>query len=391
MIFLEYVLLAYFVYVVGYTLACSLAAVFRSFSSPLTEDTPIHRIAILVPAYKEDAVILSASSKNLMVDYPVDAFTLFIIADSLQEKTLKALQKMPLELIKVNFEESTKVKALNQAFSQIQNTFDLALILDADNVMKHDFLRKINACYAEGHKAIQGRRTAKNNNTELAVLDGLSEMLNNHIYREGNCGLSWSSSLIGSGMAFEYQLLKESLAEMDAVGGFDRDLEVRLVAKGHKVLYTSDAWVYDEKVEKVEAFAGQRKRWIASQYHYLAKHWKLGMKALLKGNLALFNSSILRNIQLPRVINLGLLGIICLLTSIFSSYLSLSPIIWWSLLGALLASFLPAVPLSFYNKDFFKSLLKLPQAFGIMFSLLFKLKGANKKFIHTPHGQKQGE
>jgi len=29
----------------------------------------------------------------------------------------------------------------------------------------------------------------------------------------------------------------------------------------------------------------------------------------------------------------------------------------------------------------------LPMLFVRRFSLLFKLKGANRKFIHTPHGQ----
>ncbi|MDW3651738.1 MAG: glycosyltransferase family 2 protein [Bacteroidia bacterium] len=391
MIFFEYLILGYFLYVVGYTACCSLAGMIRSFKSPLSDTWDFHKIAILVPAYKEDAVILSATTRNLMVNYPKESFELIIIADSLKKESLEGLRKMPVSLIEVDFEQSTKVKSLNFALNKIEEQFDLALILDADNVMKEDFLQKINASYASGLTALQGRRTAKNKNTDFAVLDGLSEMINNHIYREGNCGLGWSSSLIGSGMAFEFDLLKSCLAKMESVGGFDRELEVLLVEKGHKVTYVPDAWVYDEKVEKAEVFAGQRKRWIASQYHYLFKFWRLGMKALFRGKLALFNSTILRNIQLPRVINLGLLGLLAMTYSFLSSWLTLSPLLWWALLGVLLLSFVPAVPMSYYNKDFFKSLAKLPQAFGIMFSLLFKLKGANKKFIHTPHGQNPSE
>lgn len=391
MIFFEYVMLAYFLYVVGYTAMCSLAAAIRSFHSPLSQDHPIHRIAVFIPAYKEDEVILSSVKENLKVAYPSSSYTLIVIADSLAPQTLEVLSTMPIKVIPVSFEKSTKVKALNQAFSQIMDPYDIGLILDADNVMKEDFLIKINACYAAGYQAIQGRRTAKNKDTDFAVLDGLSEMLNNHIYRDGNVGLGWSSSLIGSGMAFSYPLLQQTLADMDSIGGFDREMEVRLLLQGHKVLYAPDAWVYDEKVAKAEVFAGQRKRWIASQYHYLAKYWNQGIKALLKGNLALFNSSILRNIQLPRVINLGLLFLVACLYTVLNSWLYFTPILWWGLFALLIASFIPAVPLSFYNKDFFRSLAKLPQAFFIMFTLLFKLKGANEKFIHTPHGKKAGE
>lgn len=396
MIFFEYVMLAYFLYVVGYTFICSLAGAFRSFRSPeASVDTKVHNIAVLIPAYKEDAVILSSATENLNVSYPNFAYTLFIIADSLEVETLQKLKKLPVEVIQVSFEKSTKVKALNRAFEVISQKhpedYDIGLILDADNVMKEDFLQKINACYAQGHQAIQGRRTAKNKNTDFAVLDGLSEMLNNHIYRDGNCGLGWSSSLIGSGMAFKYELLKSTLADMDSVGGFDREMEVKLLQQGHKVLYAPDAWVYDEKVEKAEVFAGQRKRWIASQYLYLAKYWNVGIKALFSGKLALFNSSILRNIQLPRVINIGLLTLMVLVYVFLGSWLSLNLWLWVGLWILLMASFVPAVPLSYYNKDFFRSLAKLPQAFFIMFSLLFKLKGANKQFIHTPHGKNAGE
>jgi hypothetical protein len=33
-----------------------------------------------------------------------------------------------------------------------------------------------------------------------------------------------------------------------------------------------------------------------------------------------------------------------------------------------------------------KAIFSLPRAFLLMFGSLFKLKGANKKFIHTVHG-----
>jgi hypothetical protein len=44
-----------------------------------------------------------------------------------------------------------------------------------------------------------------------------------------------------------------------------------------------------------------------------------------------------------------------------------------------------AIPTSFYNGKLLEAMLKLPLIFITMFLLLFKLKGANKKFIHTPH------
>jgi ABC-type arginine transport system permease subunit len=44
-----------------------------------------------------------------------------------------------------------------------------------------------------------------------------------------------------------------------------------------------------------------------------------------------------------------------------------------------------AVPAQFFNSKLLGAVLKIPLIFFSMLTLLFKLKGANKKFIHTPH------
>ena len=44
-----------------------------------------------------------------------------------------------------------------------------------------------------------------------------------------------------------------------------------------------------------------------------------------------------------------------------------------------------AVPAKYVNDKLFSAVLKIPLIFFTMVLLLFKLKGANKKFIHTPH------
>lgn len=390
MFIIEYILLAYFLYSVSYTLLFSLAGriIHRKVEG---RPVPINKIAVLIPAYKEDAVIESVAKSALKQEYPADRFDVVVIADSLQDTTLHRLAQLPIKVVPVSFEKSTKVKSLNAAMAALGDTYDLALILDADNIMEANFLRKINHAYNGGHKVIQGRRVAKNMNTSFAVLDALSEILNNHIYRKGHHSLGMSSSLIGSGMAFDYKLLKYTMLEMNSVGGFDRELEVRLVGKGHKAVYLENAIVLDEKVEKPEVFANQRRRWISSQFIYLKEYFWSGMASLFRGDITYFNSSVLRNIHLPRVINLGLLLIITALATLLEDYLYAGATMWWILTAAYLLSFVLAVPLSFYNKKFFKSISRVPQAFFIMFLSLFKLKGANKQFIHTPHNNIEAE
>ena len=219
----------------------------------------------------------------------------------------------------------------------------------------------------------------------MAILDGLSETINNFIYRQGSVCVGLSSSLIGSGMIFEYSTLKEILLPLDSIGGFDRELELNLIKRGIKIHYAKDTVVYDEKVASTEVFEKQRTRWLSSQFLYLRKYFGEGWLALLKGNVNYFNCAILKNIQLPRLLNLGLLTFFTMLSFVLARYLNFSPYYWLLLFSLSVLSMLFAIPRKLYSWELVKSISLLPGIFFKMFLLLFKLKGANKTFIHTPH------
>lgn len=381
----EIVVLTYFTYVSSYSLILSVAAAFYRSPGVRTAGR-MNRFAVMIPAYREDRVIVDVAAHALGQSYPKPYYDVIVIADSLQPDTLARLRDLPVRVVEVSFEKSTKVKALNAAMATIGDDYDCAVVLDADNVMAEDFVARMNDLYAAGYRAIQGRRDPKNENTPMAFLDGLSETINNHIFRQGTVALGMSSSLNGSGMCFNYSLYKTIMSGMDSIGGFDRELELKLIEQGVKVTYAKDVIVYDEKVPNPEVFERQRRRWISSQFFYLKKYFSAGMRALLKGNITYFNSAILRNIQLPRLLNLGLLSVVAIGAFIFSDYLEVSPFVWLTLWLAMVTSMLIAIPARFYNLRLLKSILLLPTIFMKMFMLMFRLKGANKSFIHTPHG-----
>ena len=386
MYIIEIILLSYFGYVSLYSFFLSTAGLFyRSLNPP--EARRMRRVAVLIPAYKEDQVIIGVAEQALQQNYPSDLFDVVVIADSLKPITLQKLSILPIKVIEVTFEKSTKVRALNRAMQVLGDNYDCALVLDADNVMERDFIRKMNNLFDLGYRAIQARRDPKNENTSLALLDGLSETINNFIYRQGNVALGWSASLNGSGMMFDYRTFKMVMGQMDSIGGFDRELELRLLEQGIKVYFARTVIVFDEKVANQQVFEHQRKRWISSHFYYLGKYFKEGWRKLFQGNTAYFNSSVLRNIQLPRLLNLGLLSSVIILSLLLHEYVNISPVVWIILLGLNVVAMIFAIPRRFYNRKLLKSVVLIPKLFVKMFLLLFKLKGANKSFIHTPHGR----
>lgn len=372
-----------------YLFVFAFAGLFYRRFLPTEVDTQ-HRIAILIPGYKEDAVIVETAKNALLQDYPRNAFEVVIIADSFQQETLKALRNLPITVIEVSFDISTKAKALNAAMANLSGIYDIAIILDADNTMEQSFCKKINASFSQGFMAIQGHRVAKNQNTPFAILDAISEEINNFIFRQGHRALGLSSALIGSGMAFTYSYFKEAMSAAQAIGGFDKELELKLLKERKKIDYLPDALVYDEKVEKPEVFERQRRRWLSAQFVYFRKHFLSGLShLLLKGNIDYFDK-VFQMVQPPRVLLLGVVTIIFILELMFGALGHGSKQIpeltnWFALWVLVFLTFLFSTPRKFYNLNTLKALFSLPKAFFIMFLSLFKLKGANRRFIHTAH------
>jgi cellulose synthase/poly-beta-1,6-N-acetylglucosamine synthase-like glycosyltransferase len=387
----EYVFFIYFAIAAVYVFVFSFAAVFPPRKTKVKANA-MRKMAVLIPGYKEDAVIVEVANDALNQNYPKELFDVVVIADSFQPETIDALKALPIKLVEVSFEKSTKSKALNKAMETIGNNYDVAVILDADNLMASDFLSKINHAFDCGFKVVQGHRVAKNLNTHFAVLDAISEEVNNHIFRKGHRNLGLSSALIGSGMAFDYHLFKTTMANVNAIGGFDKELELKLLRDKIKIEFLNNALVFDEKVQKPEVFANQRKRWLSAQFIYFKRYFFSGLKHLIvKGNIDFFDK-VYQMVSPPRVLLLGLTtfftmiyGIVALLPRV-QDVLVLPFATWLAVAVLVYASFVLAVPIGFYNKKTLIAVFSLPKAFILMLLSLFRLKGANKKFIHTAHG-----
>jgi len=346
------------------------------------------KIAVLIPGYKEDEVILEVAEEALGQDYPKEFFDVVIIADSFKPETLEQLKKMPVRLVEVSFEKSTKSKALNKAMEVLPETYDIAVILDADNVMAADFLSKINAAFEGEFIAIQGHRTAKNLNTSLAILDAVSEEINNHVFRKGHRVVGLSSAIIGSGMAFRYLFFKQLMLKVTAIGGFDKEIELKLLKDRYKIEYLDDALVYDEKVQKAEVFSNQRRRWLSAQLHYFRQDILQALRDLVtRGNVDYFDKAI-QFIQPPRVLLLGAVtalgGFFWLINHLLEIASGIT-YLWLTIAILTILAFVFAIPRTFYNSRTLEALISLPKGMLLMLGSLLKIRGANKSFIHTRH------
>ena len=341
------------------------------------------RFAVLIPAYGEDGVIEECVRACLVQQYPASCYDTVVISDHMQPQTNARLSTLPIRLIEVHFRQSTKVKALNVAMRTLETNYDIALVLDADNLIPPTYLDQLNRTFANpAVEVVQTHRVAKNLNNDMALLDAVSEEINNSIFRLGHVNLGMSAALIGSGMAFRYPLFRSVMAKMKAVGGFDRELELRLLYAGKRFYYMQDTYVYDEKIQSRADFSRQRRRWISAQLHYAGMFSKYLPRAVWRGRWD-FCDKLFQQYSVPRLL---LLGFTFLCAIVFSFVYSACDVKWWGLFASLVAALLLAVPACYYNCRLFSALLSVPHVFWVMFLNVFRLRGANKRFIHTRHG-----
>ena len=345
---------------------------------------PYCHFLVLYPAYNEDRVIVPSVRNFLGQYYPYDGFHVAVISDHMQPETNQALSELPITLLQPIFEKSSKAKAMQYAMSQIKEEYDYVIVMDADNVVNSDFLERLNESCAHGYKAIQCHRCAKNSNNDVAVLDGVSEEINNTIFRKAHNRIGLSAALIGSGMCFDYQLFKENVFKLSSVGE-DKELEAHLLLQKVFIKYESDIHVYDEKVSSKDNFQKQRLRWMTAQIQSLFMQLPYLPQAIMAGNLDYINKTIQQALIPRSMLVVGTFGL-CIIMTVFSLIFSNSWYIkWWCLFLAICISLYLAIPRQLRSHTVFGKILSVPVLVWKMVLNIPKIKRKNTEFIHTAH------
>lgn len=339
----------------------------------------LNKFLILYPAYKEDKVIVNAVRQFLLQDYPKELYTVIVISDHMQPETNLKLSELPITLLQPTFEKSSKAKAMQYAIESVNTEYDNVIILDADNVVRPDFLSQLNVLCSV-YDAIQCHRCAKNANNDVAVLDGTSEEINNTIFRKAHNRLGLSSALIGSGMCFKYELFKENVFKLTTAGE-DREMEALLLHQGVFIKYASEIHVFDEKVSNQDNFQRQRMRWMTAQVQSLLSNLPMVPKALLHGNINFVDKTI-QQALIPRSILIVLLGVISVFITIIVPDWSEK---WWILFAMLAISLFIAIP-SQLRIQSFRKVLAIPKLVLKMLKNILHMDRKNTDFIHTQHG-----
>ena len=346
-----------------------------------TITVPQYSFLLLFPAYHEDKVIVNSVKKCLEQTYPKNFYDIALISDHMEETTNEQLRKLPITLYTPHFEKSSKAKAMQYAINSIQKEYDKVVILDADNVVNSDFLEQLNIVCQQGYHAIQCHRCAKNNNNDIAALDGISEEINNTIFRKAHNTIGLSSALIGSGMCFDFKWFSDNVHYLSTAGE-DRELEALLIKQNIFIKYAEHIHVFDEKVSNSDNFQRQRLRWMTAQIQSLLSMLPYIPQAIKTCNINYIDKTF-QQAMIPRSISVVVIFLMSVFMLIFHPLWSLK---WWGLFAVLIISLTIATPPQLRTLSIFNKPILLCQLTFKMICNIKHIERNNKEFLHTDHG-----
>jgi len=316
-------------------------------------------------------------------------FEIYLLADQCDVSNFN-LEHEQLTVFRPDPPLNLKVKSVRYAIDNFKRDHDYVVVFDADNLAHPDFLKIINKYINNGHRTVQGQRTAKNLDTVYACADSTGEFYKNYIERYAPYLIGSSAVISGSGMAVETDLYKGYLNSPEIQEGQhqwkkmlqeDKILQNYLVQENEKIAYAWDAVIYDEKVVTGEQVETQRSRWLFSYFQNLPN----SSAHLLKGLFSFsFNKTFfgLVTISPPLFILLASALVMCIASYFVVPAISLGLIV---AVAVFFANILLTLYLSKVPKEIWGALWGLPLFVWNQVKALFKMGNPNKNFKHSEH------
>ena len=235
--------------------------------------TKQHKYAVCIPARNEETVIGNLITSIRKQDYPSELVTIFVVADNCTDNTAKIAREMgAICYERFNDVDKTKGFALQFLFENIKKdygieSFEGYFIFDSDNLLKGDYITRMNESFDAGEKIITSYRNTKNwTESWIASTYALHWLRSIRTRHRARSFLHLATNIQGTGFLFANEIVKDgwkytSLTE-------DRALTADCVVQGYEISYNDAAVFYDEQPTSLKVALRQRLRW--SKGHLLA-------------------------------------------------------------------------------------------------------------------------
>lgn len=273
----------------------------------LPESAQTARIAAVIPARNEAAVVPQLIASLLAQHYPRALFDIYVVPNNCDDDTEAAAVGAGAKILSCAEPVSRKGDVLRQAFAQLSATgnYDAYCVFDADNVAHPDFLCSVNDAFNAGYDAAQGFRDSKNP-FDSWVSGGTTVFywFMSRVFNESRARLGLNCHLNGTGFMVTDALVKRLGWDTHTL---TEDLEFTglCALNDARIGWMPEARVYDEQPITLRDSAIQRRRWTAGSLQcfrrYSARLFKKGTPRSLDIGI-LFTGNLMNYLGLLSVI-----------------------------------------------------------------------------------------
>ena len=260
--------------VLGAYLVTLAAAAFgsRKPAAPATERT---RVAVLVPAHDESALISRCVQSLLSQTYPADLTRVIVIADNCTDDTAGIAEADgAYVMVRTAPDARGKGRALRWAMDRLlaeAQPPDAIAVVDADSVADPDMLQQLVAVLAAGHDVVQADYAMFDGRSETTQMAAIGFVLFHHVRFFGRERLGMAANLVGNGMLFRTEVL-ERLPWNAFTPAEDLDYSIRLRLAGYAPRFAPSARVWGPGPASATGATRQRMRWEGGRF-YVMRTW----------------------------------------------------------------------------------------------------------------------
>jgi hypothetical protein len=227
------------------------------------------RVAVLVPAHDEGAGVRDTVASLLALDWPPDALDVVVVADNCADDTAAHARAAGARVLEREDPAARgKGRALAWALRRIAGEGRppaFVVVVDADCVATPNLLRAFAAGFAGGARAVQSRYLVANPDAAPpAAARAAAFALAADVGSLGKDRLGLSCGLLGTGMGFTWELLREHPWEAFGLAE-DAEYHLALVLAGERVRFVPEAAVRSPMPTTAAGSAGQQSRWEAGK------------------------------------------------------------------------------------------------------------------------------
>ncbi len=225
-----------------------------------------HKYAILIAARNEEAVIADLIDSIQCQDYPKELINIFVVADNCTDHTAYiATQTGAICYERSDTNCKSKGYALQFLVERIRRDYGVEsyegyFIFDADNILKKDYIRRMNEAFDAGEKIVTSYRNTKNFSANwISASYGIHWLRTCRMEHRGRGMLKLTCRVQGTGYLFASELIKDGWNHTCLTE--DRAFCADAVERGYRIAYQNEAQFYDEQPDDLKTALRQRLRW----------------------------------------------------------------------------------------------------------------------------------